>query len=292
MAKTNPFLEGISAGTIASEDDVHIESLFHGVLIVGENGTGKTSLALAIAAEAKVPVVEIKARQLEGGLWVGQSASNVRELFQTARDLAPVILFVEDFDLFSGVRGKATSTKEQEHESFINQLLVELDGFDKQDGVVLLATTSNLKHIDPALQRPGRMDRVLHVQPLTQAEREKILRIAAEETMDDELIGFVDWKKEDNHSPIVSGSVLQLPMMGSADSVMRGCDISHFIGKQWYALVRAMDGELECCLALEFFVIGTPCATYRAYVYCCAVIGSHSGPDLIWSSTVNVDSNC
>lgn len=69
-----------------------------GVLIVGERGTGKTSLALAIAAEAKVPVVEIKAQQLEAGLWVGQSASNVRELFQTARDL--VILFKPQY-LFS-----------------------------------------------------------------------------------------------------------------------------------------------------------------------------------------------
>lgn len=72
---------------------IHTWELFilQGVLIVGERGTGKTSLALAIAAEAKVPVVEIKARQLEAGMWVGQSASNVRELFQTARDL--VILF-------------------------------------------------------------------------------------------------------------------------------------------------------------------------------------------------------
>ncbi|XP_072999076.1 probable inactive ATP-dependent zinc metalloprotease FTSHI 5, chloroplastic [Typha latifolia] len=166
-----------------------------GVLIVGERGTGKTSLALAIAAEAKVPVVEVKARQLEAGLWVGQSASNVRELFQTARDLAPVIIFVEDFDLFAGVRGQFIHTKKQDHEAFINQLLVELDGFEKQDGVVLIATTRNLKQIDEALQRPGRMDRVLHLQRPTQIEREKILRLAAKETMDNDLIDFVDWKK-------------------------------------------------------------------------------------------------
>ncbi|TKY52101.1 ATP-dependent zinc metalloprotease FtsH 3 [Spatholobus suberectus] len=166
-----------------------------GVLIVGERGTGKTSLALAIAAEAKVPVVEIKAQQLEAGLWVGQSASNVRELFQTARDLAPVIIFVEDFDLFAGVRGTFIHTKNQDHETFINQLLVELDGFEKQDGVVLMATTRNLKQIDEALQRPGRMDRIFHLQRPTQAEREKILYLAAKETMDDQLIDYVDWKK-------------------------------------------------------------------------------------------------
>ncbi|XP_050382303.1 probable inactive ATP-dependent zinc metalloprotease FTSHI 5, chloroplastic [Argentina anserina] len=166
-----------------------------GVLIVGERGTGKTSLALAIAAQARVPVVNIKAQELEAGLWVGQSASNVRELFQTARELAPVIIFVEDFDLFAGVRGKFIHTKNQDHEAFINQLLVELDGFEKQDGVVLMATTGNLKQIDDALQRPGRMDRIFHLQRPTQAEREKILHIAAKETMDNELIDFVDWKK-------------------------------------------------------------------------------------------------
>nr|KAJ0192755.1 hypothetical protein LSAT_V11C800449170 [Lactuca sativa] len=81
-----------------------------GVLIVGERGTGKTALALAITAEAKVPVVEVKAQQLGASLWVRQSASNVRELFQIARDLAHVIIFVEDFDRFAGVRGKFIHT--------------------------------------------------------------------------------------------------------------------------------------------------------------------------------------
>lgn len=73
--------------------------MLQGVLIVGERGTGKTSLALAIAAEAKVPVVNVEAQELEAGLWVGQSASNVRELFQTARDL---VVFLKPFSLFFG----------------------------------------------------------------------------------------------------------------------------------------------------------------------------------------------
>lgn len=167
-----------------------------GVLIVGESGTGKTSLALAIAAEANVPVVEVKAEQLEGGFsMVGQGASNVRELFQTARDLAPVIIFVEDFDIFAGVRGTSVDTQNQDHEAFINQLLVELDGFEKQEGVVLMATTQNLKNIDEALIRPGRMDRIFHLQPPTQAERVKILRFAAKDNMDAEVIDFLDWEK-------------------------------------------------------------------------------------------------
>ncbi|KAK1316743.1 hypothetical protein QJS10_CPA05g00266 [Acorus calamus] len=190
-----------------------------GVLIVGGMGTGKTSLALAIAAEAKVPVVEVKPKQLEAGLWVGQSASNVRELFQTARELAPVIIFVEDFDLFAGVRGRFIHTKKQDHESFINQLLVELDGFEKQDGVVLIATTRNINEIDPALQRPGRMDRVLHLQQPTQTERERILLMAAKETVSSELIDFVDWEKVSEKMALMRPTELRhvpLALEGSA----------------------------------------------------------------------------
>ncbi|XP_073223219.1 probable inactive ATP-dependent zinc metalloprotease FTSHI 5, chloroplastic isoform X2 [Cicer arietinum] len=192
-----------------------------GVLIVGERGTGKTSLALAIAAEAKVPVVEIKAQQLEAGMWVGQSASNVRELFQTARDLAPVIIFVEDFDLFAGVRGKFIHTENQDHEAFINQLLVELDGFEKQDGVVLMATTRNLKQIDEALQRPGRMDRIFHLQRPTQAERENILYSAAKETMDDQLIDYVDWKKVAENTALLRPIELKLVPVALEGSAFR-----------------------------------------------------------------------
>ncbi|XP_056168151.1 probable inactive ATP-dependent zinc metalloprotease FTSHI 5, chloroplastic isoform X1 [Syzygium oleosum] len=192
-----------------------------GVLIVGERGTGKTSLALAIAAEARVPVVKVEAQQLEAGLWVGQSASNVRELFQTARDLAPVIIFVEDFDLFAGVRGKFIHTKKQDHEAFINQLLVELDGFEKQDGVVLMATTRSLKQIDEALQRPGRMDRVFHLQRPTQAEREKILQIAAKETMDDEIIDFVDWRKVAEKTALLRPIELKLVPVALEGSAFR-----------------------------------------------------------------------
>ncbi|KAJ9180003.1 hypothetical protein P3X46_008312 [Hevea brasiliensis] len=192
-----------------------------GVLIVGERGTGKTSLALAIAAEAKVPVVKVAAQQLEAGLWVGQSASNVRELFQTARDLAPVIIFVEDFDLFAGVRGKFIHTKKQDHEAFINQLLVELDGFEKQDGVVLMATTRNLKQIDEALQRPGRMDRVFYLQQPTQAEREKILLSSAKETMDEGLIDFVDWKKVAEKTSLLRPIELKLVPVALEGSAFR-----------------------------------------------------------------------
>ncbi|KAJ4892859.1 FtsH extracellular protease family [Raphanus sativus] len=192
-----------------------------GVLIVGERGTGKTSLALAIAAEARVPVVNVEAQELEAGLWVGQSAANVRELFQTARDMAPVIIFVEDFDLFAGVRGKFIHTKQQDHESFINQLLVELDGFEKQDGVVLMATTRNHKQIDEALRRPGRMDRIFHLQSPTETEREMILHTAAEETMDRDLIDLVDWRKVSEKTSILRPIELKLVPMALESSAFR-----------------------------------------------------------------------
>lgn len=212
-----------------------------GVLIVGERGTGKTSLALAIAAEAKVPVVNIKAQELEAGLWVGQSASNVRELFQTARDLAPVIIFVEDFDLFAGVRGKFIHTKQQDHEAFINQLLVELDGFEKQDGVVLMATTRNLKQIDEALQRPGRMDRVFHLQRPTQTERERILRIAAKETMDEELANLIDWRKVAEKTALLRPIELKLVPVALEGSAFRGkfLDMDELMSYcSWFATFR------------------------------------------------------
>ncbi|KAL9257626.1 putative inactive ATP-dependent zinc metalloprotease FTSHI 5, chloroplastic [Drosera capensis] len=181
-----------------------------GILIIGADGTGKRSLALAIAAEARVPMVEIKPQELESSVHVGQSAANVRELFQTARDLAPVILFVENFDAFAGARGKFVDIKNQEHENFINQLLVELDGyvprsliyrpscrFEKQEGVLLMATVSDkgLGKIDPALLRPGRMDRTFQLGPPKPIEREMILRTAARDNMDPEFAEFVDWKK-------------------------------------------------------------------------------------------------
>jgi hypothetical protein len=181
-----------------------------GVLIVGEKGTGKTSLAMAIAAEAKVPVVSVQAHALENEKNVGVGAANIRELFRTARDLAPIIIFVEDFDQFAGVRGKYVHTKKQDHEAFINQLLVELDGFQNQDGVLLLATTRNEKEVDEALRRPGRMDRTIHLHQPTQGEREKILRVSAKMTMDKELIDFVDWKKVAEKTSLLRPIELQL----------------------------------------------------------------------------------
>ncbi|CAK9878262.1 unnamed protein product [Sphagnum jensenii] len=164
-----------------------------GVLIVGEPGTGKSTLALAIAAEARVPMIELQGAELEGGAWVGQGASNVRELFKTARELAPLIIYMDDFDHFAGVRGATSDTRKQDHESLINQLLVELDGFETQEGVVLIATTSRPWAIDEALRRPGRMDRTIQLPMPNRREREQILQKVAQDSMDSRLVNVVDW---------------------------------------------------------------------------------------------------
>ena len=155
-----------------------------GVLIVGGSGTGKTTLAFAIAAEAKVSMVELQGAELEGGAWVGQGASNVCELFKTAWEVSPLIIFMDDFDHFAGVRGATSDTRKQDHESLINELLVELDGFETQEGVVLIATTSRPYAIDEALRRLGRMDRTIQLPMLYVNEREQILRKVAVDTMD------------------------------------------------------------------------------------------------------------
>lgn len=193
-----------------------------GILITGADGTGKRSLALAIAAEARVPMVEIKPQELESSVRVGQSAANVRELFQTARDLAPVILFVENFDAFAGARGKFVDIKNQEHENFINQLLVELDGFEKQEGVLLMATVSDKGwgKIDPALLRPGRMDRIFRLGPPKPIEREMILRTAARDNMDPEFVEFVDWKKVEEKTRLLPATNLDtVPMALEANAL-------------------------------------------------------------------------
>eukprot|EP00850_Spirogloea_muscicola_P004500 SM000019S05044 [mRNA] locus=s19:651366:657628:- [translate_table: standard] len=165
-----------------------------GVLIVGEAGTGKSALARAIAAEARVPMVEFDGSELEGGLWVGQGAANVRDLFKTARENVPLIVFMDNFDHFAGVRGQTADTRKQDHESLINQLLVELDGFETQEGVVLLATSSRPWAIDPALRRPGRMDRTIQLPMPNVVERLLQLNAWAHRTMEPALVPAVDWR--------------------------------------------------------------------------------------------------
>ncbi|MEY4255699.1 MAG: hypothetical protein RLZZ141_926 [Pseudomonadota bacterium] len=129
-----------------------------GILLLGPPGTGKTLLAKAVAGEAKVPFFSISGSEFVE-MFVGVGAARVRDLFKRARDLAPAIIFIDELDALGRTRGPYAFGGQDEKEQTLNQLLVEMDGFDTSVGVVLLAATNRPEIIDPALLRAGRFDR-------------------------------------------------------------------------------------------------------------------------------------
>ncbi len=150
-----------------------------GVLLVGPTGTGKTLLARATAGEAGVPFFTISGAEFVE-MFVGVGAARVRDLFRKAREKAPCIVFIDEIDGLGKVRaGAGAPTGNDEREQTLNQLLVELDGFDASVGVILMAATNRPDLLDPALQRPGRFDRQIVVDRPDLEGREAILRIHA-----------------------------------------------------------------------------------------------------------------
>jgi cell division protease FtsH len=147
-----------------------------GVLMVGPPGTGKTLLARAVAGEAEVPFFAITGSSFVE-LFVGVGASRVRDLFATARKRAPSIIFIDEIDAIGGRRGASLFASNDEREQTLNQLLAEMDGFDKDTGVVVLAATNRPEILDPALLRPGRFDRTVEIPLPNRAERAKILAV-------------------------------------------------------------------------------------------------------------------
>ncbi|HSN19232.1 MAG TPA: ATP-dependent zinc metalloprotease FtsH [Usitatibacter sp.] len=129
-----------------------------GVLIVGAPGTGKTLLAKAVAGEAGVPFLSLSGSEFVE-MFVGVGAARVRDLFAQAQSLAPCIIFIDELDALGRTRGVAAFGGHEEREQTLNQLLVEMDGFDSTRGVILLAATNRPEILDPALLRPGRFDR-------------------------------------------------------------------------------------------------------------------------------------
>ncbi len=150
----------------------------HGILLSGPPGTGKTLLARAVAGEAGVPFLAISGSDFME-LYVGVGASRVRDLFEQARKMAPSIIFIDEIDAVGRKRGSGMGGGHDEREQTLNQLLVELDGFAKFDGVVVLAATNRVDILDPALLRPGRFDRQVYVGMPDASEREEILRVHA-----------------------------------------------------------------------------------------------------------------
>jgi cell division protease FtsH len=201
MGKSNAKLyvqstEGIHFSDVAGEDEAkenleEIVEYLHdpkkytaigatmpkGVLLVGPPGTGKTMLAKAVAGEANVPFFSISGSEFVE-MFVGMGASKVRDLFKQAKEKAPCIVFIDEIDAIGKKRDNQLSTND-EREQTLNQLLTEMDGFDNNNGVMILAATNRPEILDPALLRPGRFDRRVPVELPDLKGREEILKVHA-----------------------------------------------------------------------------------------------------------------
>jgi cell division protease FtsH len=149
-----------------------------GVLLVGPPGTGKTLLAKAVAGEAKVPFFSVSGSEFVE-MFVGMGAARVRDLFAQAQEKAPCIIFIDELDALGKARGANSLGGHDEREQTLNQLLVEMDGFDSKRGVIIMAATNRPEILDPALLRPGRFDRQVLVDRPDIRGREAILRVHA-----------------------------------------------------------------------------------------------------------------
>ena len=148
----------------------------HGVLLVGPPGTGKTLLARAIAGEAKVPFFSISGSDFVE-MFVGVGASRVRDMFETAKKNSPCIIFIDEIDAVGRHRGAGMGGGNDEREQTLNQMLVEMDGFESNSGVIVVAATNRSDVLDKALLRPGRFDRQVHVGLPDIRGREQILQV-------------------------------------------------------------------------------------------------------------------
>lgn len=149
-----------------------------GVLLVGPPGTGKTLLAKAVAGESKVPFFSISGSDFVE-LYVGVGASRVRDLFDTAKANAPCIVFIDEIDAVGRQRGAGMGGGNDEREQTLNQMLVEMDGFESNSGIIVLAATNRADVLDPALTRPGRFDRQVYVHLPDVKGREEIIKVHA-----------------------------------------------------------------------------------------------------------------
>ena len=212
----------------------------HGVLLSGPPGTGKTLLARAVAGEAQVPFFSISASEFIEMI-VGVGASRVRDLFDTAKKVAPSIIFIDELDAIGRARGGAQSLGgNDEREQTLNQILTEMDGFTGNEGVVVLAATNRAEILDAALLRPGRFDRRVTVSPPDLTGRRKILEVHTRGV------------------PVAPG--VRLQDLASATPGMVGADLKNLVNEA--ALLAARRGHTQVETpdftdALEKIMLGT-----------------------------------
>ena len=160
-----------------------------GVLLVGPPGTGKTLLAKAIAGEAGVPFFSISGSDFME-LFVGVGASRVRDLFAQAKAASPCIVFIDEIDAIGRQRGTGMGGGNDEREQTLNQLLVQMDGFETNEGIIVIAATNRADILDPALMRPGRFDRQIYIHVPDVKGREEILKVHAKNKRLDKTVDF------------------------------------------------------------------------------------------------------
>ena len=175
-----------------------------GVLLVGGAGVGKTLLARAVAGEASVPFLSISGSEFVE-MFVGVGSARVRDLFSVAKKSAPSIIFIDELDAIGRHRGAGIGGGHDEREQTLNQILVEMDGFEKETGVIILAATNRPDILDPALLRPGRFDRKIILDPPDVHDREEILKIHSK---DKPLEKDIDFKEVAERTPGFSGADL------------------------------------------------------------------------------------
>ncbi len=191
-----------------------------GVLLEGSPGTGKTLLAKAVAGEAKVPFLSISGSDFVE-MFVGVGASRVRDLFEEAKKRCPCIVFIDEIDAVARRRGTGLGGGHDEREQTLNQLLVEMDGFTENSGIIVMAATNRVDILDPAILRPGRFDRKVTVQRPDVAGREEILKVHARNK---KLSEDVDLEKIARTTAGFTGADLENLMNEAAIGAARGGD--------------------------------------------------------------------
>jgi cell division protease FtsH len=201
-----------------------------GVLLVGPPGTGKTLLAKAIAGEAGVPFFSMSGSEFVE-LYVGVGASRVRDLFAKAKQQAPCIIFIDELDAIGKTRGNGSNPNggNDEREQTLNQLLTEMDGFDGNSGVILIAATNRPEVLDPALRRPGRFDRQVVVDRPDKSGREAILTVHADR--------------------VKLGENVDLGLLATRTSGMTGADLANLVNE---AALMAARSNRQAILMADF----------------------------------------